>query len=81
MPVARTYVTVISPTTSGEYPVPKSVRHPEKLPDGPGHRRASYPIKQTNDGQRRERTDVLRSERRNDTGEQEAWHGDVLTIK
>jgi hypothetical protein len=76
---AHTYVTVISPTTSGKYPIPKSVRHPEKAPDGPSHRPTGHPIKQTDNGQWTQRTDVLRSKRRNNTGEQEARQGNILS--
>ena len=76
---AHTYVTVVSPTTSGKYPIPKSVRHPEKAPDGPSHHPASHPIQQTDNGQWTQRTDVLRSKRRNNTGEQEARQGDILS--
>ena len=77
----HTHVTVISPTPSGEYPIPKSMGDPEKGPDGPSHQGACYPINHTNDCQRRQRTDVVCTNRRNDIGEEEARQGDVLPIK
>lgn len=52
--------------------------HPEELLDDPSHRRSDDTIQQADNGQRSERTDVLWIERRNNAGEQEAWHGDVL---
>jgi hypothetical protein len=55
--------------------------HPEKGPDGPSHQGACYPINHTNDRQRRQRTDVVRTNRRNDIGEEEARQGDILPIK
>ena len=57
------------------------MRHPEKAPDGPSHSPASHPIEQTDNGQWTQRTDVLRSKRRNNTGEQEARQGDILSKK
>ena len=57
------------------------MRHPEKVPDDPSHRRASHPIKQADDGQWAQRADVLRSKCRNDTGEQEARQGNILSKK
>jgi len=60
---------MISPTSSGVYPVPESVGHPEGPPNDPGHRRFNHPVNQTDDSQRRKRTEVLQSERRNDAGE------------
>jgi hypothetical protein len=68
---AHTYVTVISPTTSGKYPI-SNREAPRKAPDGLSHRPASHPIKQTDDGQWTQRTDVLGSKRINNTREQEA---------
>jgi hypothetical protein len=78
---AHTHVTVISPTPSGEYAVPKSMRYPEKGLDGPSHQRASYPINHTDNHQRRQRADVVRTKRRNDMGEEEARQGDILPTK
>ncbi len=69
---SRTHVTVISPTPSGEYPIPKSMRYPEEGPDGPSHQRAGYAINQAQDSQWPQGTDVLRTKRRNDTGEEKA---------
>jgi hypothetical protein len=57
------------------------VGHPEKVPNDPSHRPASHPIKQTDNGQWTQRTDILRSKRRNNTGEQEARQGDILFKK
>ncbi len=57
------------------------MRHPEKVLDSPGHQRASHSIKQTDNSQRRQRTDVLRTKCRNDTGEEEARQGDILSNK
>jgi len=53
--------------------------YPEKAFDGPSHQQTSYRINQTNDGHRGHRTDVLRINRRNDMGEQEAGQGDILS--
>jgi hypothetical protein len=55
--------------------------YPEKGLDGPSHQRASYPINHTNNYQRRQRADVVRTNRRNDIGEEEARQGDILSIK
>ena len=55
------------------------MRHPEGAPNDPSHRRSDHPVNQTDDGQRRKRTDVLRGDRRNDAGEHEARHGNVLS--
>jgi hypothetical protein len=77
---AHTHVTIISPTPGGKYPIPKSMRYPENGPDGPSHQRASYPINHTDNCQRRQRTDVVRTNRRDDTGEEEARQGDILPI-
>jgi hypothetical protein len=57
------------------------MRYPEKGLDGPSHQRASYPINHTNNRQRHQRTDVVRTNRRNDMGEEEARQGDILPIK
>jgi hypothetical protein len=57
------------------------MRYPEKGLDGPSHQRAGYPINHTNNHQRRQRTDVVRTNRRNDMGEEEARQGDILPIK
>jgi hypothetical protein len=55
------------------------MRHPEKAPYGSSHRPASHPIKQTDDSQWTQRIDVLGSKHRNNTGEQEARQGDILS--
>lgn len=76
---AHTYITVITPALSGEYPIPKSMRHPKKTPDGPGHQRPNHPIQQNDDSQRHQGADILRTERRNNFGEEEARCGEFLS--
>jgi len=53
--------------------------HPEEAPNNPSHRGSNHPVNQTDDGQRRKRIDVLRSEHRYNAGEHEAWQGNVLS--
>ena len=55
--------------------------YPEKGLDGPSYQGASYPINHTNNHQWRQGTDVVRTNRRNDMGEEEARQGDILPIK
>ena len=57
------------------------MRYPEKKTDDPSHQHASYPINYTNNRQRRQRTDVVRTKRRNNMGEEKARHSHILPIK
>lgn len=78
---AHTHVRGISPAPIDEYPIPKSMRYPEKGPDGQSHQSANYPINHANNPQRHQRTDIVCTNRRNDTAEEEARQGDILPKK
>ena len=54
------------------------MRHPEELLDDPGHRCSDYAIEQADNGQWRDRTDVLWIECGYNAGKQQTWHGDIL---
>lgn len=75
---SHTYITVVPPNTSGQYAIPKPMRHPEDLLDDPGHCCSYQAIKHTNNGQRGDCTNVLRIECGNYTREQETWHANIL---